>query len=98
MFMVVLFPGVISDPLGSLGTLGTRLTGSLSLLRLPDLLFGDPRQAATEYFRARPELAEPLIYCQLSFLVLRCCLVLTSLGLSFSVKWGYIYQPSLNAW
>jgi hypothetical protein len=41
--MVLLSPGVTSDPLGSLGTLGTRLTGPLGPLRLPDLLFGDPR-------------------------------------------------------
>lgn len=90
MFTVVLFPGVISDPLGSLGTLGTRLTGSLSLLRRPDLLFGDPRQAAQST-------SEPacLIYCQLSFLVLWCRLVLTSLGLSFSICKMGLYLPAI---
>lgn len=87
--MAVLFPGVISDPLG------TRLAGSLSLLRLPDLLFGTPRQAATEYLRARPELAESLIYCQLSFIVLPCCLMLTSLGLVFSIYKMGLYLSAI---
>lgn len=85
--MSLLFPDVTSDPLGSLGTLGTRLTGSLGLLRLPDLLFGDPRQAATEHLRARFEEVEPLHPSppQFSSVVLLCCPVLTSLGLSFSI-------------